>query len=176
MTDIDEITIFDEVVNCGILEEDSILNFGAGHSNGKFLETLLDYNGTLGEGLIVAVEPDSKRLKLLSKRMKGEKVTYIENSLQDYIDGEPETKDWTVITGVFDNNNYGTEQYNYITSVVQSSFDISNKGVIFTLKESPTDNFKYSMIYFFTDFANTYQRFTVKKFNDDNYIFCIYKQ
>ena len=63
MTDVDEITIFDEIVNCGIMEEDSVVNFGAGCGGGKFLDTLMEYNGSFGENPITAVDPDSKKNK-----------------------------------------------------------------------------------------------------------------
>lgn len=175
MTNIDEITIFDEIVNCGILEEDTILNLGAGHSNGKFLETLREYNGTFEEGKVIAVDSNSSKVKMLTKKFKNESISLIENPLQDYLENEPTVNDWTILTGVFDNNFYENQQYDFVTSVVDSSIQLSNKGVIFTIKENISESFKYSMIYFFTHFSNIYQRFTVKKFNDGNYIFCIFK-
>jgi hypothetical protein len=171
-----EITIFDEIVNCGILEEDSILNFGAGHKDGQFLQTLVDYNGNLGEGLVTAVEPDGKRLKSISKKFKGERLTLLEKSLQDYIDDTPLVNDWVVLTGVFNTPLYDEQQYNYVETVIRNSMGLATKGVVFTLKENISDEFRYSMMYFFVDFANTYTRFTVKKCDDDNYVFCIYKQ
>ena len=176
MTNSEEITIFDEIVNCGILEDDSIVIFGAGHQDGKFLETLIDYNGTLGEGLITAVDPDKKRVKSLSKKFKGERINYVELSLQEYIDGENLNKDWSVITGIFDNNLYGEQQYDFVTSIIESSMSISNKGVIFSIKENISEEFNYSMLYFFVEFANSYDKFTIKKCGEDNYIFCIFKQ
>ena len=176
MTNNEEMTIFDEIVSCGILEEDSVINFGAGHQEGRFLQTLIDYNGTLLEDSIVAVEPNNSKVKTLKKNLKNQKILYVESSLQDYIDTEPPLKDWVVITGIFDNNLYGNQQYDFVTSVIQSSIEFSNKGVIFTIKENVSDDFKYSMLYFFTDFVNSYNKFTVKKHGDDNYVFCIFKQ
>lgn len=175
MTNMDDVTIFDEIVNCGILEEDSVLNLGAGHNNGKFLETLREYNGTLEKGRIIAVDSNSSKTKMLTKKFKTESISIIEKPLQDYLEDEPITNDWTILTGVFDNHLYGTQQYDFVTTIVDSSVQISNKGVIFTIQENVSEEFKYSMIYFFTHFSNTYKRFTVKKFNDDNYIFCIFK-
>jgi hypothetical protein len=176
MTNVEEITIFDEIVNCGILEDDTIVNFGAGHKRGQFLQTLLDYNGTLGEGLITAVEPDKSSMKDLSKKFKGERVSYLEMSLQDYIDSRPENKDWFVITGVFDNYSYGDQQYEFIDLITTLSMEFVNKGVIFTLKRNSEDSFKNYILYFFMDFSTIYDRFTVKKYGDDNYVFCIFKQ
>ena len=68
MTNTNEITIFDEIVNCGILEEDSIVNFGAGHSNGKFIETIRDYNESFGENQVIGVDVSSSRIKSLTKK------------------------------------------------------------------------------------------------------------
>lgn len=176
MNDMNNITVFDEIVNCGILEEDTIINFGGGYRDGQFLQTLLDYDGNLGEGLVTVVEPDGKRLKGISKKFKGERLTLLEKSLQDYIDDTPEMKDWVVLTGVFNTPLYAEQQYNYVETVVRNSMALATKGVIFTLKENVSNEFRYSMMYFFVDFANTYTRFTVKKCDDDNYVFCIYKQ
>ena len=176
MTNVEEITIFDEIVNCGILEDDSVVNFGAGHQDGKFLQTLLDYNGTLGEGLITAVDPNKSSIKDLSKKFKGERVSYLEMSLQDYIDSRPENKDWIVITGVFDNYSYGEQQYEFIDLITTLSMEFANKGVVFTLKRNSDDSFKNYILYLFMDFSTIYDRFTVKKCGDDNYVFCIFKQ
>ena len=175
MTNTDEITIFDEIVNCGILEEDSIVNFGAGHSNGKFIETIRDYNESFGENQVIGVDVSSSRIKSLTKKFKQDNVVFVENSVQDYLESQPVIRDWVVITGIFDNNLYGNQQYDFVTSIVESSIRISNKGVVFTIQENISEDFKYAMIYFFTNFSNSYQRFTVKKFNDGNYIFCILK-
>ncbi len=175
MTNVDEITIFDEIVNCGILEEDSVLNLGAGHENGKFLETLKDYNGKFEDGKILAVDINSSKIKMIEKKFKKESISLFETSLQDYLESEPKLVDWTILTGVFDNNLYGDLQYDFVTSVVDVSTKISNKGVVFTIQENISEEFRYSMIYFFTHFSNSYQRLTVKKFNDGNYVFCIFK-
>lgn len=171
----ENITIFDEIVNCGILEEDSIVNFGAGDSNGRFIETLLDYNGSFEKGLVTAVEPDSKKVKELTKKFEQEEILFLETSLQSYIDSEPQNSDWVVITGVFDNHSYGDLQYDYVDSVVQNSIQIANKGVIFSLKHEINEEFKYSMLYFFVSLSNSYDKFTVKKFDNNNFIFCIFK-
>lgn len=174
MTNMDEITIFDEIVNCGILEEDSVLNLGAGHNGGKFLETLREYNGNFESGKIIAVDANPKKIKLLTKKFKDE-LSIIEIPLQDYIDTEPDYSDWVVLTGVFDNNFYGDKQYDFVTSIVYSCLNISNKGVIFSLNENVNESFQYVMIYFFSYFTNTYDRVTIKKNSNGNYIFCIFK-
>lgn len=175
MTDVDEITIFDEIVNCGIMEEDSVVNFGAGCGGGKFLDTLMEYNGSFGENLITAVDPDSKKIKILSKKFKGQNLSIEENSIQSFIEDTEIEYDWSVITGVFDNHIYGENQYDFVSMTVNTAYQKCKKGIVFTIKEILSEEFRYSMIYFFTEFSNSYQRFTVKKFNDGNYIFCIFK-
>lgn len=175
MTNFEEITIYDEIVNCGILEEDSVLNFGAGDGNGKFIETLIEYNGSMEKGILTAIEPDPKKIKSLTKKFSNQDILFFETSLQSYIDSEPETKDWVVITGVFDDYLYGEHQHDYVDSVIKSSMEIVNKGLIFSIKKDLSEEFSYSMIYFFMSFANTYHRLTVKKVDDNNYVFCIFK-
>ena len=176
MTNVEEITIFDEIVNCGILEEDSVVVFGAGHSNGKFLETLLEYNGSFEKGRITAIDVDSKKIKTLSRKFSNEEILFLETSLQNYIDCEPENSDWIVMTGVFNNNLYGESQHDYVESVVNNSLQYVDKGVVFSIKEEISENFTYSMLYFFVSLKNNYERVTIKKITNDNYIFCIFKQ
>lgn len=176
MTNTNEITIFDEIVNCGILENESVINFGAGHQDGKFLDTLREYNGNLGENLVTAVEPDPKKIRVLSKKFKNENISLEETTIQNYLEDNSKKHDWVVITGIFDNYLYGEKQYEFVSNICKFALDSSNKGVIFSIKETLSENFKYSMLYFFVDFSNTYKRFTLKKFKDDDYIFCIFKQ
>ena len=175
MTNSEPLTIFDEIVNCGILEEDTIVNFGAGSKNGKFIETLVEYNGTIQEGTLIAIEPESKRIKSLTKKFSNENILFLESSLQSYIDSEPTSTDWVVITGVFDEHLYGENQYDYVESVVQNSMTICDKGVIFSIRRNIASDFTYSMLYFFVSFTNTYGKVTIKKVDDDNYVFCIFK-
>ena len=176
MTNGETITIFDEIVNCGILEEDSVVVFGAGHSDGKFLETLLEYNGSFEKGLITAIDADPKKIKNLSKKFANEEVLFLETSLQTHIDSEPDNSDWIVITGVFDNDLYGESQHDYVDFVVNNSLQYVNKGVIFSIKEEISENFMYSMLYFFVSLKSNYERVTIKKVTNGNYIFCIFKQ
>jgi len=175
MTNTEETTIFDEIVNYGILEEDSVVNFGAGHQGGIFLKTLRDYNGVLSDK-VIGVEPDPKRIKLLTKLFANDDVQLLETPLQSYIDSEPETVDWVVITGLLNNPIFGENQHAYVSTVVRESYGIVNKGVMFHIKENASDDFKFAPIYFLVDFANTYDRFTIKKIGEDNYVFCIFKQ
>ena len=175
MTNSENLTIFDEIVNCGILEEDTVVNFGAGSKNGKFIETLVEYNGTIQEGTLIAVEPESKKIKSLTKKFSNENILFLESSLQSYIDSEPTSTDWVVITGVFDEHLYGENQYDYVESVVQNSMTICDKGVIFSIRRNIASDFNYSMLYFFVSFTNTYGKVTIKKVDDDNYVFCIFK-
>lgn len=175
MTNTDEITIFDEIVNCGILEEDSITNFGAGFDDGKFLETLIEYNGSLGEGLVKGIEPDSKKIKLLTKKFKNQNIEFYETSMQDYIDTEPQSSDWVIFTGVFDNHLYGEKQHDFVIASIESCLSMANKGIILSIKEEVSNEFVYSVPFFFSYVRYNYQRFTIKKVDDGNYIFCIFK-
>lgn len=175
MTETTEISIFDEIVNCGILEEDSVVNFGAGHKDGQFLETLLEYNGTFQKGLVKAVDPDPKKIKTLTKKFKDENLEFFETSLQSYIDNEPEKSDWIVLSGVFNSYLYGENQYDYVKAVIENCLPLSNKGIIVSIKENISEEFSYSMLFFFIYLDHTYGRFTYKKVLDGNHIFCIFK-
>jgi hypothetical protein len=175
MTNIDETTIFDEIINCGILDEDSVLNFGAGDESGKFIETYLEYTSITEHGAFIAVDADVSKIEMLRDKFVDDNVLFTETSLQSYIDSESGKKDWVVITGIFDKHLYGEFQHDYVTSVIENTMTIANKGVIFTLKPNLSDSFMYSTLYFFVTFTNTYGKVTIKKVNDNNYVYCIFK-
>jgi hypothetical protein len=171
----DELTIYDEIINCGILDEDSVLNFGSGNESGKFIETYLEYTTITEPGSFIAVDADPTKVDMLKDKFVDDNVLFVETSLQSYIDSEPDKKDWVVITGVFDKHLYGEFQHDYVTSVIENAMSIANKGVIFTLKPNLSDSFMYSTLYFFVTFTNTYGKVTIKKVNDNNYVYCIFK-
>lgn len=176
MIDTEKINLFDEIVNCGILEEDSVVNFGAGDSNGEFLETLLQYNGFFEKERIKAIEPDSKKIKNLTKKFTNQEIEFFETSLQSYLDSEPSFSDWIVITGVFDKHLYGEHQHDYVESVLENSIRIANKGVIFSIRKTLSSEFRYSIILLFNSFIEKYDKVTIKKIDNDNFIFCIFNK
>lgn len=174
--------ILEEIIYCGISTDESILHFGAGYSKGDFLSTLMevyeqDMENWKSSNLYRGVDVNKSKIKMLSKRYNHtDENMFVNISLQEYLDVPFEKNyDWIVLTGVFDNQDYKERQHDYVFQVVNESFEKSNNGVIFTLNKKPDEEFEYSMISFFIGVMNSYNKFIVKRIDDDNYVFCIFK-
>ncbi len=172
----DTTTMIEEIINCGITSESKILNFGVGYKDGILLKTLCDFWGIDEIDLreITGVDVNINKVNTLSDIFQN--VNFSHSSMQEYIDNVTENDyDWTVFTGVFDNDNYGDEQHNFVLKTIELSMGISNTGVLFTLNLHPTENFSYNSVFIFASLITTYKTVFVKKFEDDNYVFCILK-
>lgn len=174
--------ILEEIIYCGISTDESILHFGAGYSKGDFLSTLMDvYEQNIEDwksnNLYRGIDVNKSKIKMLSKRYKPtDENMFVGISLQEYLDVPFEKNyDWIVLTGVFDNKTYEQRQHDFVFQVVSESYEKSNTGVIFTLNRQPDETFEYSMISFFIGIMNSYNKFIVKRIDDNNYIFCIFK-
>lgn len=167
--------IIPEIIYNGISDEHSVLHFGAGYSDGDFIRVLESFEFTVN---YTGVESDKEKIKKIKKELGSNKKSYsnsiVHSSMQEFIDSqESEFYDWTVITGVFNDIEYGEQQYEFIFNTVEICKQFSSAGVIFTLKEKPNENFTYSMIYILARLFSTYNNVTVKKIVNGNYIFSV---
>jgi hypothetical protein len=172
----DTTTMIEEIINCGITSESTILNFGVGYKNGELLKTLCDFWGLDYSDLreVTGVDADGDKVNTLSERFQN--VNFVNSSMQEYLDNvTEEVHDWVVLTGVFDNNDYGDSQYDFILKTIERTLESSNSGVVFTLNLNPTETFSYNSVFIFASLITTYTNVFVKKFEDDNYVFCILK-
>lgn len=164
-----------EIIFCGIGPYESVLHFGACDKDLNFIKQLdelgLDIQYTAVDGkdevntLFTDFEPLEKTHTWIS----------IQESMQEHIDSiEDERYTWTIITGVFDKPIYSERQYQYIDTVIKSCLDFSD-NVIFTLKETHSETFEYSMLYLFSHLMSEYDTVTAKKIVDNQFIFHITK-
>jgi hypothetical protein len=171
-----DITMIEEIINCGITSECTILNFGVGYKNSELLKTLCNFWGLDYSDLreVTGVDADGDKVNTLSERFPN--VNFVHSSMQEYLDNiTNEVHDWVVLTGVFDTDDYGNEQHNFVLKTINRSLEISETGVIFTLNLNPTELFSYNSVFIFASLITTYSTVFVKKFKDDNYVFCILK-
>ena len=168
--------IIDEIIHCGISSEDTILQLGVGYKNGSLLNRLCEYWDIKPTQLneITGLDVDSDKIELLSEIFSG--IRFVKNSMQEYLDTvENNLFDWCILTGVFDKYLYDDLQHNFVFKTVNKCLELSENGVIFTLKINVSDEFSYNPVFIFADFVNTHSTVFAKKLEDNNYIFCILK-
>lgn len=168
--------IIDEIINCGISSEDTILQLGVGYKSGNLLEKLCDYWGLSTSELnyLTGVDVDPNKIDYLSETFSG--TRFIKNSMQEYLDTvENNSFNWCVLTGVFDEYLYGDLQHSFVFKTVNKCLELSENGVIFTLKIDASEEFSYNPVFIFADFVNTHSTVFAKKIEDNNYVFCILK-
>jgi hypothetical protein len=165
-----------EIIFCGIGPYESVLHFGACDNELNFIKQLdelqLDIQYTAVDSkdevktFFTDFEPMERTMPWIS----------VQESMQEHIDNiDDERYNWTLITGVFDKPIYSERQYQYIDTVIKECFNFSD-NVIFTLKETFSETFQYSMLYLFSHLVAEYETVTAKKLKDDQYIFHVTKQ
>jgi hypothetical protein len=170
-------TLIDEIIKCGIDSDSSVIHFGSGYKNGKFLSDLSQRN--LIEKY-VGIESESERINTtvdsLIKIGSPEKFKNILNiTMQDYIVDNNETYDFAVITGIFDKQLYGDEQFQFVHSVINEMFNFVEDSVIFTYNALENQEETYNIHYMNGYIQNNYNRFSILKINENEYLYCINK-
>jgi hypothetical protein len=168
--------IFDEIINCGISSEDTILQLGVGYKNGSLLYKLCEYwdlNST-EINKIIGLDIDPNKTESLSEIFSN--IQFVKNSMQEYLDTvENNSFNWCILTGVFDKYLYDDLQHNFVFKTVNRCLELSENGVVFTLKVNVSDEFSYNPVFIFADFVNTHSTVFVKKLENNTYVFCILK-
>ena len=165
-----------EIIFCGIGPYESVLHFGACDNELNFIKQLdelqLDIQYTAVDSkdevktFFTDFEPMERTMPWIS----------VQESMQEHIDNiDDERYNWTLITGVFDKPIYSERQYQYIDTVIKECFNFSD-NVLFTLKETFSETFQYSMLYLFSHLVAEYETVTAKKLKDDQFIFHVTKQ
>lgn len=165
---------------------DNIVHYGACFNEGilakKFYDSTIEYNilfdDTDRRARYTAVDTDREKVLELDPENY---MNILIESMQDHISLELPSMsdvDSIFITGVFDNPVYGENQYNFIIKTLEECFKYTKQNLVFTLKESPTPDFKYSMTYLFTVLINMFDNVIIKKVSEEEnnqYIFYISK-
>ena len=162
-----------EIIYCGIGNYDSILHFGACDNNLFFLP-ILDELGLDVQYTGIDVKDEVKTFLTDFEPIERTHIWIShQDSMQEFIDNmNDERFAWTLITGIFNKPLYSERQYQFIDTVIKNCLKFSD-NVIFTIDETSSSDFKYSMIYLYSHFTNEYNTVTVKKIDTGKYIFHI---
>jgi hypothetical protein len=171
-----------EILSCGINTLDKINHFGSGYKNSiffKYLLTLKNQGAVSNLGLLYnSIEPNEERQKELRNLYEedsiGTSIEFITTSMQEYLDESNDSVDWSIITGVLDNNLYEHQQYEFMDKMITSSLNLSNEGVIFTFDSNYQDAI-YNIEGIIRYVNNTYNRYRISKIDERHYVICIYK-
>lgn len=171
--------LLNEILNSGIGSSDTILHLGAGFQDGALLETLSDYwdidtEDLVSDGYYSGVDVNPSITSKLNSKFKTD--TFITDSFQNYLDTNPTLEPhWTILTGVFNNNDYGDRQYEFIFETIERCMEKSGNGVVFSLNPTVSNDFSYSVVFIFTHLISTYSKVFAKKLTESSYIFTILK-
>lgn len=174
-------TLIDEILRCGIQKNESIVHFGAGYKSGYFLSDFYQ-NSFLNRNLdlkYVGIEAEPSRLDVTKEVLKtiegGDTISLTQTSMQDFIVDNNEQYDWALITGIFDKNIYGDDQFNFIHSSINEMFRFVEGGVIFTYNSSEHQEENYNIYYMNAYIQNNYNRYSIVRINEHEYVYCINK-
>lgn len=164
-----------EIIYLGIGPYESVLHFGACDNDLNFIKQLDE----LGLDIQYTAVDTKDEIKTLFTDFEPMEKTHhwfsLQESMQEHIDNiTDERYDWTLITGVFDKPIYSERQYQYIDTVIKSCQEFSD-NIIFSIKETTSETFQYSMLYLFSHLCSEYTIVTVKKISDNQFIFHVSK-
>jgi hypothetical protein len=162
------------VFSFGIEKDQSIIHFGVGSRNKSFLNNmekkLENYTG---------IDVDKNLIDECSITFSSHNYIFLQSTIQNFIDENKENRktfDWCIIDGLLDKNLYEDNQYEYIDTIIRESLFISNIGVIVITDGNYTINDDYYNPDFLMAFISSmYNRFTVCRLNEHQYLMCIYK-
>lgn len=160
-----------EIIFLGIGPYESVLHFGACDNDLNFIKQLDELGLDIQYTAVDAKDEIKTLFTDIEPLEKTEPWISIQESMQEHIDNiEDERYTWTIITGVFDKPIYSERQYQYIDTVLKSCLEFSD-NVIFTLKETSSETFQYSMLYLFSHLISEFDIVTSKKLKDNQFIF-----
>lgn len=165
-----------EIIFCGIGPYESVLHFGSCDNELNLIKQLdalqldIQYTAVDTKDEVKTFFKDSEPMERTMQWIS------IQESMQEHIDNiEDERYNWTIISGVFDKPIYSERQYQYIDTVIKECLNFSD-NVVFTLKETFSETFQYSMLYLFSHLVAEYETVTAKKLKDNQFIFHVTKQ
>lgn len=170
-------TLIDEIIKCGITKDSSVIHFGSGYKNGQFLSDLSQLDVIQN---YVGIDAESEKINItvdsLIKLGSPEKFKNILNTaMQDYIVDNSQTYDFALITGIFDKQLYEGEQFQFIHSVINEMFNFVEDSVIFTYNALENQEETYNIHYMNSYVQNNYNRFSIVRINENEYLYCINK-
>lgn len=173
-----------EILSCGIGHLDSILHLGSGYSDSLVFTYLADLKSqNLVQGMDItytAVDVDGAALDTVtevnSRLEEPIKVHLYNQPAQVFLDENSEQFGWTIITGLFDENQYGEQQFQFIDKILAESLKKTTEGVIFTIDtQKELDDTTYTIQHIIAYVESTYSRYRINRINEYNYVICVHK-
>jgi len=172
-----------EILSSGVNISDKIVHFGAGYKNQliwDYLSAIKQQNLVQEMGVIyTAVDADPEAITAISKKNSDEQtgidLRLVNNTMQAFIDSNTDEFDWSIVTGIFDKNLYGDEQFQFLDKIISSLLTSSKEGVIFTFDSSVEQSESYAISHIINYVSSLYNRYRINRINEENYIICIYK-
>ena len=183
MIDLEQQIVVREILTCGINTSDKVVHFGSGYKDNSFFRYLMllrDQNliGSISmEYTSVDVEKKVKEslLQLSEQNTLGAQIETFNTSMQEFLDENKKYYDWSVITGLFDRNLYGDQQFQFLDKILDSCFNVSNNGIIFTFDVSKQNDDTYTVRHIISYIESKFKRYRINKVNENYYVMCIYR-
>jgi len=165
--------LLDEIIYCGIGNNESVLHFGACYFDNDFMKTLDEFELDIE---YTAVDVHDNVKTFFSDYQPYERThpwVSVQESMQEFIDNiTDERYNWTIISGIFDKPIYTNRQYVFIDEVVKNCLNFTD-NLIITIDIKETATFQYNAGFLILHFISKYKKITVKKITETTFIFCI---
>ncbi len=161
------------VLSLGIENNQKILHFGVGSRKKSFLRHItkfpLDYKG---------IDTDNLLVENCISDFNSEGVSFETSTMQSFIDKDFESNfyDWIFIDGLLNKNLYENNQYDFIDTIIRKCIYNTKNGLIifFDGKNTKNDN-SYNIDFLCAFIHSIYNRYTITRLNEYQYLLCIYK-
>ena len=173
-----------EILSCGVGHLDSILHLGSGYSDNLVFTYLADLKAqNLVQDMAItysAVDVDQNSLTRITdvnaKLEEPIEVNLYNQSAQLFLDENTNEFGWTIITGLFDKNQYGEQQFQFIDKILAECLKKTTEGVIFTVDtQTEIDDTTYTIQHIIAYVESTYSRYRINRINEYNYVICVNK-
>jgi hypothetical protein len=162
------------ILSLGIEENQSIIHFGCGSRNGSFAEYIQDIPVKY-----LGIDANGDVIQKLNESIKSDRVSFKEETMQSVMDRTSEEKtiyDWSIVDGLLDKNLYGDNQYDFIDTIIRKCLILSDAGLSIIMDSTYTkDDDDYNQDFLSAYIASMYNKFTIMRMNEHQYIFSIYK-
>ena len=154
-----------EILSCGVGHLDSILHLGSGYSDNLVFTYLADLKAqNLVQDMAItysAVDVDQNSLTRITdvnaKLEEPIEVNLYNQSAQLFLDENTNEFGWTIITGLFDKNQYGEQQFQFIDKILAECLKKTTEGVIFTVDtQKEIDDPTYTIQHIIAYIESTY--------------------
>ena len=173
---------FESIFSIGIYPTDSILVFGGAGKSSTILKNLIEVENNSDKEFniqytIVDVDSDNiSRIKSDLEFYNGNINIVIENdSMQSKIDKiENQRFDWVLITDLFNKDEYGETQLQFVDKVISECFNFTDRGIIITFDDSKSNSNTYNIRYLISYIQEYFNRYRIERINENTYVISLY--